>query len=167
MKKELCTYKVVSAKDLKPILTAMDPLNSNRLPIGITLKVLKDVVEVPATGTLTSPWQAVQLLDESSRELYFVSPRVFLGLGFQNQKFVQVIERAFPKTALIEFLASEPTVKVTEYREVSVDNFETKQLEVKSMPVIVMAEPIAAPVRETKKQREAREAREKAEAEGK
>lgn len=147
MKKSNCTYKKVAVKDLSPLATSLDPLNSNRLPIGVELTVEKSLVEVPASGTLTKPWQAVQLTDAKTDETYFTSPRVFLGLGFVAQKFTAVIERAFPKMALIDFIATEPKVIVTNYQDVEVDNFETKELEVKSMPVIVMAEAVEIPAK--------------------
>lgn len=156
MKKEQCTYKIVSSKDLKPIITATDPLNANRLPIGVELKVLKDIVEVPpvAGGALTTPWQAIQLM-APDRELYFVSPRVFLGLGYQNGKFVSILARNFPKIALLAFIATEPTVIVRDYGDVSMDNYETKELENKKMPIIEL-------IGETEKERKAREKAEKA-----
>ena len=140
MKKQNCSYKKILAKDVAPIASALDPLLSNRLPVGITLTAEKDLVEVPPTGTLTHGWQAVQMTDPTNDETYFVSPRVFLGLAFVEQKLMRVIERKFINGALIDYLATTPKVKVTEYKDVQVDDFATKELVTKAMPVI---EPVA------------------------
>lgn len=134
MKKSNCSYAKVSVKNVSTLVSSIDPLNSSRLPIGIPLTCQPDLREIPASGSITKPWQAIMLVDASD-EAYFVSPRVFLGLAFVGQKFTKVIEQPFPKVSLLDYLKDSPVVKVVNYDEVDVDDFNDKSVTVsKAMP---------------------------------
>jgi hypothetical protein len=138
MKKSLFveqTYKKVSEKDIAPIATALDPLNSTRVPEG-TYTVKPNLHFIPASGEMIKPWQAVIL--ENADEVFPVSPRVFLGLGYVESRLVEVMPRNFGKKTLISLIADGKfMVTVSGYESVNVDNFTTKKLEPKDFPVIV------------------------------
>lgn len=145
MKKQDCDYELVSPKDANSIVTSADPINASRLPIGVVLTAQPDLRLVPASGTITKPWQAVMLVDELTQDVYFVSPRVMLGLAFKGKKFGKVIEQPFPKVPLLDYLKNSPKVTISEYANVKVDDFETKELVDKAMPRFVIAQATAAP----------------------
>jgi hypothetical protein len=137
MKKSLfieSTYKKVTDKELAPIATAIDPLHSTRVPVG-KYTVKPNLHFIPATGNMTKPWQAIVL--EGKDEVFPVSPRVFLGLGYVETKLVEVMPRGFAKKPLMNLIADGKfQVEITGYEPVSVDDFDTKVLAAKDYPVI-------------------------------
>lgn len=135
-------YQKVAKKDLAPMVTSNDPLNSSRLPVNVPLTCLPELVSVPATGRITKPWNAI-VMEDAKKDVYFVSPRVFLGLAFKNQKMEAIIERKFiGKKPLIDFLADSPKVIVTGYEDYQVDNFDdNSKSDTKAFPIITLAEP--------------------------
>lgn len=157
MKSSNILHKKVAANKVAAIATATDPLNSSRLPIGIELTAMPDLYEIPASGTLTNPWQAVALVDKKTEEVYFISPRVFLGLGYFGGKFSELIARNFPKGSLLTYLATAPVVVVTEYKAVSQDVYGSNPLtqDDKEMPVLTVIKEVVAPKPLTKAEKDA------------
>lgn len=136
MKKELCFYAIVKKEEVSSLVTSSDPLASSRLPTGVVLTVQPQLRWVTATGNMKKDWQAVVLLDEANDELYFISPRVFLGLSFRAGKLERSVQQPFPSEPLMTYLATRPKVKLTEYKSVSVEDYEDKSVDVnKDYPV--------------------------------
>lgn len=134
MKKEqFSALKSIAPKDLPSIATSADPLNGGRLPVGKKFIVLPNMVEVPASGNVTKPWAAIAV--QVGDEYYTLSPRTFLGLGFQDKKLVQVIDTKVPKGALVDTLKKNLSGKVTEYKEVDIDVFGKDEKAPKGFPI--------------------------------
>ena len=120
MKKDAISLVGVSLKDISPIAQAADPLHSNRIPVG-EYKVRKGLFFAPETPRLKA-WQAVVV--ENATDMFFVSPRQFLGLAFVNKQLKKVSARNIPEgKSLIDVLEAEPTITIDKYESVSVDVF--------------------------------------------
>lgn len=134
MKKEqFAGLKTIAAKDLPAIATSIDPLNAGRLPIGKKFNVLPNMVEVPPSGNVTKAWAAIAV--QCGDDFYTVSPRTFLGLGFQDKKLVQVVDTKAPKGALVDTLKKGLSGKVIEYREADIDVFGKEEKAPKGFPI--------------------------------
>lgn len=134
MKKEqFSSLKPIAAKDLPAIATSVDPLNAGRLPIGKKFTVLPNMVEVPPSGNVTKAWAAIAI--QCGDDFYTVSPRTFLGLGFQDKKLVQVVDTKVPKGALVDTLKKGLSGKVVEYKDVNIDVFGKDERAPKGFPI--------------------------------
>ena len=135
MKKSvISSYKIVPEKEVSPMAQSADPANSGRVPLNTILTAERDLRFVPATGTMTKPWQAV--IGTNGDDSFTISPRVFLGYAYVGEKLVQVSERNLPKKPLIDLLKGNLKFRVLSYESVQVDNFTTKELEAKDFPMI-------------------------------
>jgi hypothetical protein len=140
MKNANCPYKAVPDSKVSNLVSAADPLNSTRLPIGVKLKVHPQIFEVPASGSIANPWQAIKLTDASD-ECYFVSPRVFAGLAWFERKFSRVMTQPFPAGSILDYIKTQPEVEVVSYNPCDVDVFGSNPLEqvTREMPLFKIA----------------------------
>lgn len=136
-KSDALRYKVVTSKDLAPIATSIDPANASRLPVGVELTAEPELRFIPATGRIEKDWQGV-IFSDKDENAYAVSPRTLLGFAFVGGKFTNVAKQPFAKKPLVDILKDGLTIKVVAYEPVEVDDFTTKELVSKDMPVFAI-----------------------------
>jgi hypothetical protein len=133
-KSDALRLQTVDSKDFAPIISAIDPSQATRLPIGIELIADPHIRSIPARGTVSTAWQGV--LFHGADDSYPVSPRVLLGYAWKDKKFQKVVEGTkLPNKSVQDMLKDGLKVKVTGYTEVMVDEYQKDTQRARSMPV--------------------------------
>ena len=133
-KRDATGLPVVDPREYSPIISAADPGQATRLPIGIELTADPNIRSIPARGTVSNAWQGILL--HAGEESYPVSPRVLLGYAWQDKKFQKVVTATkLPNKSVQDMLKDGLRVKVTGYAEVMVDEYQKETQRARSMPI--------------------------------
>lgn len=138
MLKLLSDYVTKSFEEVQ-IGTTRNPLDGNRLPDNLKLKLENGFYMQPAIGD-GKEWPACAFTEvENPSKFHFVSPRVVLGYGFYDGKPKQLVPCAFAGQSIAEFQKT-GKVLISGSATVNMDDYTKKTIVPKKMSTFKIAE---------------------------